>query len=127
MVRNRILGSDDFCDSFYIAPDSEDPIYPYSNTFNVGAPINWDGSGQKDALNKYRIVGTHNSYHVMQYPGSPTYWANWWAMYVKPWRYEHPDFIKQLDSGWRNFGSASKIDSISKFISKCIITATIVI
>jgi len=96
-------GSDDFCDSFYIAPDSNDPTYPYSNTFDVGAPISWDGSGQKDALNKYRIVGTHNSYHVMQYPGSPTYWANWWALYIKDWRYEHPDFIKQLDSGWRNF------------------------
>ena len=44
----------------------------------------------------------------MQYPGSPTYWANWWALYIKDWRYEHPDFIKQLDSGWRNFGSALK-------------------
>ena len=42
----------------------------------------------------------------MQYPGSPTYWANWWALYIKDWRYEHPDFIKQLESGWRNFGSA---------------------
>ena len=107
----RLLGSDDFCDSFYIAPDSNNEVYPYSNTFNVGKPISWIGSGQDDALNKHRIVGTHNSYHVMQYPGSPTYWANWWAQFVTAWRYEHPDLIKQLDSGWRNFGSAFKIFS----------------
>ena len=34
------FNSDDFCDSFYIAPDQpENKLYPYSNSFNISAPI----------------------------------------------------------------------------------------
>lgn len=66
-------GSDEYCDSFYVAPDNisnSSNIYPYLNTFNIAKPIDWSKSATEEPLNKYRIVGTHNSYHIQQYPGS---------------------------------------------------------
>ena len=93
-------GSDDFCDSFYIAPDApENSTYPYSNTFDVHRPIDWSKAGQSDALNYYRAIGTHNSYHLKQYEGSPTYFASWWATLVREWQYDHPTLIQQLNQG----------------------------
>ena len=35
--------------------------------------------------------------------GSPTWWASWWASFVKEWAYEHPSLIEQLNMGWRTF------------------------
>ena len=66
-------GSDEYCDSFYLPPDNisnSSNIYPYLNTFGIAKPINWSKSAVEEPLNKYRIVGTHNSYHIQQYPGS---------------------------------------------------------
>ena len=28
---------------------------------------------------------SHNSEHVAQHEGSQTYWAAWWAVYVREW------------------------------------------
>ena len=81
-------GSDEFCDSFFIQPDSQDPVYPYKNTFNISRPIDWAKSGQADSLEKYRIIGTHNSYHIQQYEGSPTWFASWWTRWVREWQYQ---------------------------------------
>ena len=48
-------GPDAFCNSFYIPPtDPLNPVYPYNNTFNISTPINWDGSGGENSLDKYR-------------------------------------------------------------------------
>ena len=56
------------CEAFYIPPDQEsNSIYPYSNTFNVTGPIDWSESGGSNSLDRYRAIGTHNSYHVQQY------------------------------------------------------------
>ena len=76
-------GSDEFCDSFYIEPDLADPVYPYKNTFNISKPIDWTKSGLDDALDKHRIIGTHNSYHIQQYAGSLTWFASWWTRWVR--------------------------------------------
>ena len=35
--------------------------------------------------------------------GSLTWWASWWASFVKEWAYKHPSLIEQLNMGWRNF------------------------
>ena len=56
------------CEAFYIPPDQEsNSLYPYSNTFNVTGPIDWSKSGGSNSLDRYRAIGTHNSYHVQQY------------------------------------------------------------
>ena len=48
-------GPDAYCNSFYIPPtDPFNPVYPYNNTFNISTPINWDGSGGENSLDKYR-------------------------------------------------------------------------
>ena len=80
-------GSDKFCDLLSIQPDNwhDDNIYPYKNTFSISRPIDWVKSGQADSLEKYRIIGTHNSYHIQQYDGSPTWFASWWARWVREW------------------------------------------
>merc|ERR1712131_87379 len=97
-------GSEEECEEFYIPPDQEsNSLHPYSNTFNVTGPIDWSKSGGSNSLDRFRAIGPHNSYHVQQYEGSPTWWASWWASFVKEWAYEHPSLIEQLNSGWRTF------------------------
>ncbi|CAG5111493.1 Oidioi.mRNA.OKI2018_I69.chr2.g5796.t2.cds [Oikopleura dioica] len=94
-------GSDNYCDSFYVEPSSSVGPYLYDNTFDISSPIDWSDSGGENALNKFRAIGTHNSYHRQQYPGSPTYWANWWARAIPDWSYEHPPLTQQFSMGWR--------------------------
>ena len=56
------------CKAFYIPPDQEsNSLYPYSNTFNVTGPIDWSKAGGSNSLDRFRAIGTHNSYHVQQY------------------------------------------------------------
>ena len=61
-------GSEEECEAFYIPPDQEsNSLNPYSNTFNVTGPIDWSKSGGSNSLDRFRAIGTHNSYHVQQY------------------------------------------------------------
>ena len=68
ILSSTIKVSGSLFEAFYIPPDQEsNSLYPYSNTFNVTGPIDWSKSGGSNSLDRFRAIGTHNSYHVQQY------------------------------------------------------------